>query len=50
MTQVTVGNYTNGEIEWLAEMIEEKLADMGYEGIEGFAFSLEVEFEETKEG
>ncbi len=45
MTHVTLGNYTSSEVEWLGEMIAEKLIDMGYEGIEGFAFSVEVDFE-----
>jgi hypothetical protein len=45
MTHVTLENYTSSEVEWLGEMIAEKLIDMGYEGIEGFAFSVEVDFE-----
>ena len=50
MTHVTLENYTRSEVEWLGEMIAEKLIDMGYDGIEGFAFSVEVDFEETEEG
>lgn len=45
MTHVTLEDYTSSEVEWLGEMIAEKLIDMGYEGIEGFAFSVEVDFE-----
>jgi hypothetical protein len=45
MKHVTLESYTNREIEWLSEMIAEKLADMGHEGVEGFLFSVEVEFE-----
>jgi hypothetical protein len=47
MKHVTLESYTNSEIEWLGEMIAEKLTDMGYEGVEGFVFSVEVEFEEA---
>jgi hypothetical protein len=49
MKHVTLEGYTNREIEWLSEMIAEKLADMGYEGVEGFLFSVEVEFEEAED-
>lgn len=49
MTQVTLGNYTNSEVEWLGDIIAEKLIEMGYEGIEAFSFSVEVDFEETEE-
>ena len=48
MIHVTLENYTSSEIEWLGEMIAEKLNDMGYDGFEGFAFSVEVDFEETE--
>jgi len=44
MTTISANN--NKE---LGEMIAEKLADMGYEGVGGFHFSVEVEFEEAKE-
>ena len=49
MKHVTLNDFSNKEICWLAEMIEEKLADMGYEGVEGFRFSVEVEFEPAEE-
>jgi len=49
VTHVTLENYTRSEVEWLGEMIAEKLIDMGYDGIGGFAFSVEVDFEETEE-
>jgi len=49
MKHVTLGNYSRSEIAWLGEMIAEKLADMGYEDVEGFAFRIEVQFEEPQE-
>ena len=48
MKNVTLENYTNSEIEWLAEMVAEKLNEMGYGDIGSYAFSIEVEFEETE--
>jgi hypothetical protein len=47
MKHVTLENYTKSEIEWLAEMVAEKLIEMGYEDIGSYAFSVEVDFEET---
>lgn len=43
MKHVTLENYTSSEVEWLGEMIAEKLIDMGYTDIEGFSFSVEVD-------
>ena len=49
MKHVTLEGYSWGEIAWLGDMITEKLADMGYEGVDGLHFSIEVEFEEVEE-
>ena len=49
MKKVILENYTNSELDWLAEMVAEKLSEMGHEDIESFAFSVEVEFEETEQ-
>jgi len=49
MTQqktVTLTDYTNQEFDFLAEMIHEKLIDMGYENDGSFAFSIDVTFEQ----
>jgi hypothetical protein len=31
MKEVILEEYTNQEIDWISEMIQEKLVDMGYE-------------------
>lgn len=49
MTHVTLERYSWSEVAWLGEMIAEKLADMGYEDVGSFHFSVEVEFEEAEE-
>jgi len=49
MKHVTLENYSWGEVAWLGDMIAEKLIDMGYEGVESFNFSVEVEFEPAEE-
>lgn len=49
MKHVTLEDYSWSEVAWLGEMIAEKLIDMGYEGVESFHFSVEVEFEEAEE-
>ena len=45
--RVTLDDFTNREFDFLAEMIHEKLVDMGYETDGNFAFNLSVEFEES---
>ena len=45
--QVTLNNFTNQEVDFLAEMIHEKLIDMGHKTDVSFAFTLSVEFEEN---
>ena len=48
MKHVTLEDYSWNEIAWLGDMIVEKLADMGYEGVGSIHFSVEVEFEEAE--
>lgn len=49
MKHVTLEDYSWSEIAWLGDMIAEKLADMGYEGVDSIHFSIEVEFEQAEE-
>ena len=49
MKHVTLEGYSWSDMAWLGEMIAEKLIDMGYEGVESFHFSVEVEFETAEE-
>lgn len=46
MPEVTITDYTNQEIDFLSEMIHEKLIDMGYDNVISFSFDLIVSFEE----
>ena len=48
MKEVILEGYTNQEIEWLSEMIHEKLVDMGYENVSTFIFSIDVCFNEEE--
>ena len=45
--RVTLEDFTNQEFDFLAEMIHEKITDMGYTNDGTFAFTLSVEFEEN---
>ena len=45
--RVTLEDFTNQELYFLAEMIHEKITDMGYTNDGTFAFTLSVEFEEN---
>ena len=45
--QVILEDFTNQELYFLAEMIHEKITDMGYKNDGTFAFTLSVEFEEN---
>ena len=47
MPEVTITDYTNQEIDFLSEMIHEKLIDMGYDNVISFSFDLIVYFEEN---
>tara|TARA_R110001583_G_scaffold179858_1_gene336808 strand:- start:73 stop:237 length:165 start_codon:yes stop_codon:yes gene_type:complete len=50
MQDVTIIDYTNQEIDFLSEMIHEKLIDMGYDSDGSFSFDLIVSFEGEKCG
>ena len=49
MKTVTLTEFTNQEFDFLAEMIHEKLTDMGYETDGSFAFDLVVSFTPEEE-
>ena len=49
MKEVIITDYTNREISYLAEMIHEKLIDMGYNNDGTFSFDITVSFKETKD-
>ena len=49
MKHVTLEDYSWSEVAWLGEMIAEKLAEMGYEDVGSFSYSIEVEFEPAEE-
>ena len=42
-------DFTNSERTWLGEMIIEKLAEMGHEGVVAFSFDVTVDFEQEDE-
>ena len=44
---IKITDYTNSELDYLAEMIHEKLQNMGYEPDGGFSFDIVVQFEEN---
>ena len=48
MKEVILKEYTNQEIDWLGEMIQEKLVDMGYENVSAFSFDINVCFNEEE--
>tara|TARA_R100000742_G_C4248946_1_gene67485 strand:+ start:227 stop:424 length:198 start_codon:yes stop_codon:yes gene_type:complete len=48
MKEVIIADYTNQEIDFLSEMIHEKLIDMGYNNEGTFSFDLTVSFEEDE--
>ena len=45
---VEICEFTKQEAEWLCDLVEEKLIDMGY-GPEGFAFNINVELPEEED-
>ena len=47
--EVTITDLNKGEFNWLADMIHEKILDMGYDGIDTFSFDLIVRFEQEQE-
>ena len=48
MKEVIIADYTKQEINFLSEMIHEKLIDMGYNNDGTFSFDLTVSFEEDE--
>ena len=48
MKEVILEEYTNQEIDWLSETIQEKLVDMGYENVSAFSFDINVCFNEEE--
>lgn len=44
--EITITSYTNSELDYLGQMIHEKLQDMGHEPDGGFSFDVIVTFEE----
>jgi len=46
MKEVKVTEFTKSEFSYLADMIHEKLVDMGYDNDGSFSFDLIVRFEE----
>ena len=44
MKTVTLTDFTNQEFDFLAEMIHEKLLDLGFENDGNFSFDLKVSF------
>lgn len=45
---VTLTDFTNREFDFLADMIHEKLIDLGYETEGNFSFDLKVSFNEEE--
>jgi len=46
--KIVINDMTNQELDYMAEMITEKLIDLGHE-VEGFSYTLEVFFETEME-
>ena len=44
--EITLADFTKSELDYLSEMIQEKLLDMGHEPDGGFSFDVIVHFEE----
>jgi|TARA_B100001094_G_scaffold289945_1_gene307183 hypothetical protein len=44
--EITLTDFTNSELDYLAEMIHEKLQNMGHDPDGGFSFDVIVHFEE----
>ena len=43
---ITIKDFTNSELDYLAEMLHEKILDMGYENDGTFSFDVIVHFDE----
>jgi aconitase B len=46
--EITLTDFTNSELDYLAEMIHEKLQNMGHDPDGGFSFDVIVHFEEEE--
>jgi hypothetical protein len=46
---INITDYTNSEFDYLADMIQEKLQDLGHQPHNGFSFDFIVNFEEIIE-
>ena len=44
--EINITDFTNQEVDYLSELIHEKLQDLGHEADGGFGFDLIVHFEE----
>lgn len=44
--EINITDFTNQEVDYLSELIHEKLQDLGHEADGGFSFDLIVHFEE----
>jgi len=47
--KIVINDMTNQELDYMGEMITEKLNDLGHEDVEGFSYTLEVFFETEME-
>jgi hypothetical protein len=45
---ITLTDFTNNEFDYLSEMIQEKLQDLGHKPQNGFSFDIIVNFEEIE--
>ena len=45
---ITLTDFTNQEFDYLADMIHQKLIDLGYETEGSFSFDLNVSFDEEE--
>jgi hypothetical protein len=43
--EMTITDFTKSEFSFLADMIQEKLADNGHDNVESFSFDLIVRFD-----
>ena len=45
--KIELCEFTNQEADWLCDLVQEKLIDMGHD-VEGFAFNINVELPEDE--